>query len=118
MEAKDIITKLRNYEEENLEDYGSVESMIGNGEVDQEKFRTEFGAFNWECVYKRSDTGDHDTVETVIYFMEHDIYIRISAYYSSHGGTYWSEGEFEQVYPRTKTVKYYTKKKPDEEATH
>lgn len=60
-----------------------------------------------ETVHSEGDCeggGEHS--EKVLYFAEHEIYIRITGFYSSYDGTDWYD-EMSQVYPKKKTITVY-----------
>ena len=48
--------------------------------------------------------GDH--MDKVFHFQEHDVFLRISGYYCSHGGSEWSD-ELEHVIPEQVMITKY-----------
>lgn len=70
-----------------------------------------FGEIEYKKCNERSKYGDHDEVETVIYFKDHDVYLSITGYYSSHNGSEFDDEVFEIVYPYTVTSIEYSSKK-------
>jgi hypothetical protein len=49
---------------------------------------------------------------TVKHFIDHDVYIRIDAYYSSYDGTDFDNSEYEEVFPtEVKRIEYLPLKK-------
>ena len=111
MTAKEIIEELENFEgttEEQEESYFNPRSAIGHQDFDQTELTAKLGEFEYMMYAERVASGDHDSAETVLYFKDHDIYIMIDGYYCSHNGTSFDEGEFQQVFPKTKKVDYYS----------
>jgi len=59
--------------------------------------------------YGGEDQGS--TWYSVRYFKEHDVYIRVDAYYSSYGGPDFYNSEYEEVFPTQVTKTEYLPKK-------
>jgi len=109
--AEEIIEYLENYEgtkDEQEDRYYNPRSAIGHQDFDQTEIESKFGELEYVLCAERGSQGDHDSAETVILFKEHNIYISIDAWYSSQEGTNFEDGEFQQVYPRTKVVNYFS----------
>ena len=114
MNAKEIIEELENFKgttEEQEDSWWNSRSAIGHSDFDKTELTTKLGEFEYKWCEKRAGNGDHDSAETVIYFKDHDIYIMLDGYYSSQEGTDFDEGEFKEVYPKTKTIEYFSTKK-------
>lgn len=62
---------------------------------------------NTEIVHEQGDCeggGDHS--EKVIHFKDHDVYIRVTGFYSSYDGTDW-DNDWSEVKPKEKTITVY-----------
>lgn len=103
------------YEKGDDEDYGTVLESVCHGylitEIEEE-VASKFGKFKFVTCNDRSATGDHDEVQTVIHFIDHDVYLAAEGYYSSHSGSNYEDAEWKQVYPHTITRVIYTTTKP------
>lgn len=100
MTAQEIIDFLDDlYEQEGNE--------IGQGDIDEDLVSEKLGKFEYikECDRNLFDT---DSVETVIHFIDHDIYIGYSGIYDSWNGDEIDEGPYE-VKPVEKTIIIYEK---------
>jgi len=107
MEAKELLQDLEEYQQEGDTGYVNNASRFGYGyDIDKEAVREQFGEFKYELTNHRLDSGDHDTVLTVIYFKDHDLRVGIYGYYSSHNGSDFDEG-FCIVEPKQVTVTKY-----------
>lgn len=91
MTATEIIEKLKEfsgsdfaYEFGNKEGFGKAKIVHEEGDCE--------GGGDYSCVVR--------------YFEEHDVYIQVTGFYSSYEGTEW-DGEFEQVFPKEKTITVY-----------
>ena len=86
LEQKEIYT-----EELGREEYD--EDELGLGEIK-------------EVHSKGGGEGGGDTVERVLHFVEHDVYISFGGYYSSYEGTEW-DSEITEVKPKQVEVTIY-----------
>ena len=69
----------------------AVQKIIGKYEIKEEK----------------GGEGEGEHWSLVVFLKEHDVYIRVDAYYQSYEGTDFSDSDFEEVKPKTKTVTVY-----------
>jgi hypothetical protein len=113
MEAKELIEKLRNWNdgEEEQGYYDSIHRRIAHQDIDQDKLKEDFGDFEYKLMAERGSTGDHDSCTTVIYFKEHDVYLALEGWYSSQEGSMFEDDNWHQVYPKQITRTIYTTKK-------
>ena len=80
-------------------------------EISEENFA--FGGVDDEIlgpckeVHQVGGEGEGDHWESVHYFKNHDVYISVSAFYSSYNGTDFDGSEFEEVKPQQKTIIVY-----------
>lgn len=101
MDFQEIVEKLKeaNIKPEDLQDiiegYGSseftlefLETLVGNVE---------------EVNSIGGGEGEGDYVERVYHFKDHNVYIKITGFYSSYNGTDWGE-HFREVKPKEKVV--------------
>lgn len=107
MTSKEIIENIYEFDVLDKSSYynNGLDAFARNLNYDMEKAKSLFGDFEYLERNKRSSTGDHDEVITVIHFKEHDIYIGITGYYSSSNGS-----EFDdicEVTPYTETITRY-----------
>lgn len=58
-------------------------------EIYKDKFRESLG-LNWEEVHQEGGEGEGDHWESVKYFKDHNIYIKVVGFYSSYNGTDFS----------------------------
>lgn len=59
-------------------------------------------------VHQQGGEGEGDHWESVTYFPEHDVYIKVVGFYSSYNGTDFSGwSACQQVIPREKTITVY-----------
>jgi hypothetical protein len=61
----------------------------------------------FEEVYQQGGEGEGDNYSIVWHFIDHDVYLRVDAYYSSYEGIYWDESNFYEVKPKEKTIVVY-----------
>ena len=61
-------------------------------------------------VYHYGGEGQGDVFETVQYFKDHDVYIKIEGFYSSYNGVDYDAYDFEEVVPAEKVITVYEKK--------
>lgn len=102
MSFQEIVKKL----EECKINPSELEDTIGGyGEFDKDAFDSIFG--NVEEVHSIGGTeGGGDYAERVYLFKDHNVYIKITGFYSSYHGTDWDE-DFKEVSPRQKTITVY-----------
>lgn len=82
-------------------------SEFGCDELDSK----ELGLGELKEVMDERTGSDFDCKVKVGHFVDHDVYIQVTGYYSSGNGTEW-DGDFEEVRPVEKTViEYETIKK-------
>jgi len=92
MNSKEILENLNQYKDKEDEGYVNNCRRFGHGyDFDEEKVEKEFGKIEYLLTDERLADGDHDTSMSVIYFEDHDVYIAITGYYSSHDGTEFDE---------------------------
>ena len=105
MKAEDIIKILKEQEEKDGDEF---KNAFGNNcDDDGDEFNAEeIGLGKSEMVHSDREGSSFDTMVTVQHFKDHNIYISLSGYYSSQEGTTW-DGDFKQVYPKTKTITVY-----------
>ncbi len=93
--GKEIIEKLKaNMSLDNFA-WGSYDSVeLGLGESEE--------------VEQKGGEGEGDVWFSIKYFKEHDVYIKIRGYYSSHIGTdFYSWNEVTEVKPAQRTITIY-----------
>lgn len=89
---------------------------ILNEKISEENFgygefvSKEIGLGESEDVFEERTGGDYDVMMKVVHFKDHDVYISLTGYYASHSGTEW-DGEYKEVFPKTKTITVYEEKK-------
>jgi len=60
-----------------------------------------------EIVSSKGDReGGGSYAEIVFHFKDHNVYLRVTGYYSSYHGTDWEE-DWTEVFPREKTITVY-----------
>lgn len=105
MDAKEIISKL----EETLNDLDLAKVDLFRedySDADNDALKLAVGEF--EVVERgRAAVGDHDSYDIVYFFKEHNVYLLASGYYSSWSRTDWSDADFCEVKPVTKTITVY-----------
>ena len=60
-----------------------------------------------EQVHQFGGEGQGDNYEVVNYFKDHDVYISLWGYYTSHEGVDYSESDYTEVRPKEKTIIVY-----------
>lgn len=60
-----------------------------------------------ETVYQKGGEGEGDNWEIVRYFIDHDVYISMSGFYSSYNGTNFTGYELTEVKPQTRNIVIY-----------
>ena len=75
--------------------------------ADKERFIEEFGKY--QIVAKKGGEDEGTEYWKVYYFEEHDVYIKVSGYYSSYEGV--SDIEMFEVFPKEVTITIYQKNK-------
>ena len=61
-------------------------------------------------VYHYGGEGKGETYETVQYFKDHNVYIKLEGWYSSYDGVNFDDYDFEEVFPEEKTIVVYNSK--------
>ncbi len=101
---KEIVEVLKKYEV-SVEDFAFEEVQ----EDLRDTIQVETGT--WEEVHQRGGEGQGDHWESIKYFKEHDLYIKVAGHYTSHYGTDF--GDWEDSYtisecrPKEKTITVY-----------
>jgi len=95
MTGQEIIDELKN--EVSIDDfaYGDIQSFESIGECKE--------------VFQQGGSGEGDHWESVKYFPDHDVYIRVTGWYSSYGGTSFNgwEDSVKEVKPQETTITVY-----------
>jgi hypothetical protein len=91
-----------NYQEiiEICEKAGITKSEYGYGE-----FPKELGEV--KEVFRQGGEGKGENWERVYHFVEHDVYLSMSAYYQSYNGCDFEDYEPTQVFPKEKVITVY-----------
>lgn len=63
--------------------------------------RGRFG--NFSVIIRRED----ESCYLVVHFTDHDVYLKITGWYSSYNGYNFSDGEFQECRPKEKTIIIY-----------
>jgi hypothetical protein len=58
-------------------------------------------------VARKGGTGQGEEWYSVAYFEEHDVYIKVDAFYTSYSGADFDDAEFKEVRPQQKTITVY-----------
>ena len=95
MTAQEIISKLKSKDD----------SYFFEGLYDNEGSSDEFGEVRGVSAKGGYEGGGEDA-ERVVHFVDHNIYIMETGFYSSYNGTDW-EGDFTEVKPAQKTITVY-----------
>ena len=61
----------------------------------------------WTEIDQHGGSDEGPTWWTVKYFSKHDVYIKLSGYYSSYNGTDFDEYDYQEVKPTEKTITIY-----------
>jgi len=109
MDADKLVSILESFQDsyELIENYGYTSERLYHDDIKTDELEKIVGEIEYVQVCKRSSFGDHDTVETVIYFKEHNIYLLAEGYYSSQEGASFDSSGWEEVEKKTKKVTYY-----------
>jgi len=102
MEAKELLEKLRNWDDEiGIDKYGNdIIDRIPHEDFDNVKMTEDFGEWEFAVLDERGSYGDHDSCKTIIYFKEHNVYAGIEGWYSSAEGSNYESAEWEQYFPK------------------
>lgn len=95
--------------------FDEIVKVLAEFNVTPEKF----GELRWDLKYERESVkqledrlgkieladeyggeGEGSTYYVVVKFVDHDVYIKVDAYYESYDGTDWDSSEFVQVKPK------------------
>lgn len=92
--------------QEQADDNDDLKNNFGHNDLAFKSIVIDLGLGETESVHSDREGSSYDTMVTVQHFKDHNVYISLSGYYSSQNGTEW-DGDFKQVYPKTKMITVY-----------
>ena len=101
MKAEEILEKLREARSENGDEVCY--------EFSSNYYSKELGLGEVEEVDSHGGEGQGEDWYVVAHYKEHNVFIKISGFYSSYNGTDFDGYDFEEVKPREKVITVYDK---------
>lgn len=93
--------------------FQEILNKLDEAEVDKNSFIhgevdfNELGLGETKEVDSYGGEGQGETYYTVVYFVDHDVYIKLSGFYTSYDGVSTDGYEYEEVKPIQKTITIY-----------